>query len=585
MINGISYLFKLCWKYKKSSIVYLTLESICKAFLPLLLIVFPKILLDELFGSQRMNLLIIYVVILIIVTVFGNQLADFFHTRYFIKKMEVSNIFYLKVDEKLMNVELRCMEDPDFLDLRYKAERFMNADGYGFGGILDKAANLISHIIVLLGIVGVIVTLSPIIVLVFVAIIGLNAFMDSKVKKMNIKLDLERPKYERKLAYEESICGEYRFAKEVRIYGLKKWVLKKIGTQNKILEDFYAHINNNTLKTKTVANITSGVQLTVTYLYLIHGVINKVFGIGSFTMYLNAINSFTASVTSIMETVMEIRNYSQYYTYLERYLNLPEMKDLGGKIEAAPIEIEFVNVSFCYPGQEKYVLKNLNMKIEKGEKVAVVGENGAGKTTFIKLLLHLYEPTEGKILINGRDFRDISYESYYQLFSVVFQDYMLFAKTLKENVALDKAAQMEDEQIVENLKTSGFGERLATLPNGIQTQIYKEFDESGFEPSGGEGQKIALARAITKQAPFVILDEPTAALDPKAEYEMYQKFHEISKGRSAIFVSHRLASTKFCDKVFVFDNGVLAETGTHDELMENKGKYYELFTLQSQYYI
>ena len=585
MINGISYLFKLCWKYKKSSIIYLTLESICKAFLPLLLIVFPKILLDELFGSQRMNLLIIYVVILIIVTVFGNQLADFFHTRYFIKKMEVSNIFYLKVDEKLMNVELRCMEDPDFLDLRYKAERFMNADGYGFGGILDKAANLISHIIVLLGIVGVIVTLSPIIVLVFVAIIGLNAFMDSKVKKMNIKLDLERPKYERKLAYEESICGEYRFAKEVRIYGLKKWVLKKIGTQNKILEDFYAHINNNTLKTKTVANITSGVQLTVTYLYLIHGVINKVFGIGSFTMYLNAINSFTASVTSIMETVMEIRNYSQYYTYLERYLNLPEMKDLGGKIEAAPIEIEFVNVSFCYPGQEKYVLKNLNMKIEKGEKVAVVGENGAGKTTFIKLLLHLYEPTEGKILINGRDFRDISYESYYQLFSVVFQDYMLFAKTLKENVALDKADQMEDEQIVENLKTSGFGERLATLPNGIQTQIYKEFDESGFEPSGGEGQKIALARAITKQAPFVILDEPTAALDPKAEYEMYQKFHEISKGRSAIFVSHRLASTKFCDKVFVFDNGVLAETGTHDELMENKGKYYELFTLQSQYYI
>ena len=218
-------------------------------------------------------------------------------------------------------------------------------------------------------------------------------------------------------------------------------------------------------------------------------------------------------------------------------------------------------------------------------KVAVVGENGAGKTTFIKLLLHLYEPTEGKILINGRDFRDISYESYYQLFSVVFQDYMLFAKTLKENVALDKADQMEDEQIAENLKTSGFGERLATLPNGIQTQIYKEFDESGFEPSGGEGQKIALARAITKQAPFVILDEPTAALDPKAEYEMYQKFHEISKGRSAIFVSHRLASTKFCDKVFVFDNGVLAETGTHDELIENKGKYYELFTLQSQYYI
>ncbi len=454
-----------------------------------------------------------------------------------------------------------------------------------YAGILDKAANLISHIIVLCGIVGVIVTLSPVIVLVFVGIIGLNAWTDAKVKKMNIKLDLERPQYERKLAYEESICGEYRFAKEVRIYGLKKWVLKKIRMQNKILEDFYTRINKNTLKTKTVANIASGIQLTVTYLYLIHGVINRVFGIGSFTMYLNAINSFTSSVTSVTETVMEIRNYSQYYSYLEKYLSLPEIEGTGSEIEAAPMEIEFVNVNFCYPGQEKYVIKNLNMKIGKGEKVAVVGENGAGKTTFIKLLLRLYEPTEGNILVNGRDVRSISYESYCQLFSVVFQDYMLFAKTLKENVALDRTGQIEDETIVENLKMSGFAERLATLQNGVQTQVYKEFDESGFEPSGGEGQKIALARAITKQAPFVILDEPTAALDPKAEYEMYQRFHEISKGRSAIFVSHRLASTKFCDKVFVFDAGKLAETGTHDELMKNKGKYCELFTLQAQYYV
>lgn len=585
MINGVLYLLKLCWKCKKSSIIYLLLESICKAFLPLLLIVFPKILLDELFGEQRIDFLIVYVIILIAVTVFGNQLADFFHTRYFIKKMEVSNKFYLMVDEKLMNVELRCMEEPDFLDLRYKAERFMNADGYGFGGILDKTANLISHIIVLCGIVGVIVSLSPIIILVFVSMIGLNAWIDAKVKKMNIKLDLERPKYERKLAYEESICGEYRFAKEVRIYGLKHWVLEQIGIQNKVLEDFYVRINNNTLKTKTVANIASGIQLIITYLYLIYGVINKVFGIGSFTMYLNAINSFTSSVTSITETIMEIRNYSQYYTYLKKYLSLPEMEENGERIEIAPFEIEFVNVSFCYPGQEKQVIKNLSIKIKKGEKIAVVGENGAGKTTFIKLLLGFYEPTEGKILLNGRNIRDISYESYCQLFSVVFQDYILFAKTVKENVALHKTDQMKDEQIIENLQTSGFAERLATLSNGIHTQVYKEFDESGFEPSGGEGQKIALARAITKQAPFVILDEPTAALDPKAEYEMYQRFHEISKGRSAIFVSHRLASTKFCDKVFVFDNGTLVEVGKHEELMEKKGKYSELFTLQSQYYL
>lgn len=246
-------------------------------------------------------------------------------------------------------------------------------------------------------------------------------------------------------------------------------------------------------------------------------------------------------------------------------------------------EIEFQNVSFRYPGSDSYALKNVSIKFRIGEKRAIVGMNGSGKTTFIKLLCRLYDPTEGVILLNGINIQKYNSLEYLSILSVVFQDYKLFSFSLAANVAA--TSEYDETAVVEALEKAGFGERLKTMPNGIETVLYKDFEQSGTEISGGEGQKIAIARAIYKNAPFVILDEPTAALDPIAEHEVYSKFNEIVGERTAIYISHRLSSCRFCDRIAVFDNGQIVQLGTHETLVADEtGKYYQLWSAQAQYY-
>ncbi len=246
-------------------------------------------------------------------------------------------------------------------------------------------------------------------------------------------------------------------------------------------------------------------------------------------------------------------------------------------------EIEFRNVSFKYAGSENYALKNVNLTFNVGERLAVVGMNGSGKTTFIKLMCRLYDPTEGEIYMNDFNIRKYDYRQYLDLFSVVFQDYSLLALPLGNNVS--SAAAWDAEKAERCLREVGFGERYDNMPKGLDTPIYKYFDDEGVNVSGGEAQKIALARALYKDAPFIILDEPTAALDPIAEAEIYAKFNEIVGDKTAIYISHRLSSCRFCDKIAVFDNGEIVQVGSHEELLADKnGKYYELWTAQAQYY-
>ena len=285
-----------------------------------------------------------------------------------------------------------------------------------------------------------------------------------------------------------------------------------------------------------------------------------------------------------MENFVDVKAYGPYYEAMEEYMNVPDAMRQNSRlgVPTGPHTIEFRNVSFRYPGQMCNALKHVNIVLNPGEKLAVVGENGAGKTTFIKLLMRLYDPDEGEILLDGVNVRDIAYEQYMALFSTVFQDYRLFAFSLKENVCF--GAEASDAEIEALLRRVGLGERLDTLPQGVHTPVFKEFDEGGFEPSGGEGQKIALARALFKNSPIVVLDEPTAALDPKAEYELYRRFDELVAEKTAVYISHRLSSAKFCNRIAVFHNGEIIELGTHDVLMRQGGAYARLFAMQAQYY-
>ena len=311
------------------------------------------------------------------------------------------------------------------------------------------------------------------------------------------------------------------------------------------------------------------------------------FDIGSVTQYVGAATALASNIHTFLKEFGNMETNTGYLEKTFEYLDIPNAMYQGSltteKRSDRQYEVEFKNVSFKYPGSELWALKNVSMKFKVGKRLAIVGENGSGKTTFIKLLCRLYDPQEGQILLNGIDIRKYNYRDYMNIFSVVFQDFQLISQPFGSNVA--GSTNYDEAKVLKALMDAGFGERLETIPEGLNTQLYKDFTENGVEISGGEAQKIAIARALYKDAPFIILDEPTAALDPIAEAEIYAKFNEIAGDRTAIYISHRLSSCKFCDEIVVFHEGAVIQQGSHEKLVaEEAGKYYELWQAQAQYY-
>ncbi|MGI5899633.1 MAG: ABC transporter ATP-binding protein [Christensenellales bacterium] len=311
------------------------------------------------------------------------------------------------------------------------------------------------------------------------------------------------------------------------------------------------------------------------------------FGVGAVTQYVGAITALSKGVSDLISTAGTLRANAEFLRPAFEFLDIPNDMYQGSltteKRADCDYQIEFRNVSFKYPGTDDYALKDVSIAFNVGERLAVVGQNGSGKTTFIKLLCRLYDPTDGEILLNGIDIRKYDYDQYLSIFAVVFQDFQLLSLPLGQNVAA--ALDYDNEKAKATLIEAGFGERLANMPKGLQTCLYKGFEDDGVEISGGEAQKIALARALYKQAPFIILDEPTAALDPIAEYEIYTKFNEFVGEKTAIYISHRLSSCRFCDDIAVFDLGRIVQKGGHDQLLrEVGGKYHQLWHAQAQHY-
>lgn len=338
---------------------------------------------------------------------------------------------------------------------------------------------------------------------------------------------------------------------------------------------------------QALSGAVSQVFVGVAYIFVCLKALGGAFGVGRIVQYVSAIIALSGGLSMLIETLGDLKNNTSFLRTVFEFLDIPNKMEQGdtavSQNSGKEYEIEFRNVSFKYPGQENYALRNVSMTFRAGQRLAVVGMNGSGKTTFIKLLCRLYDPTEGEILLNGIGIRKYNYHEYMQLFSVVFQDFKLLSFGLGQNVAgsmnvdLDKAEQC--------LRDAGFGIRLDKLPHGLATALYKDFDEKGVDISGGEAQKIALARALYKDAPFIILDEPTAALDPIAEFEVYSRMNQMIGEKSAVFISHRLSSCRFCHDIAVFHEGRLVQRDSHDVLVSDKsGMYYRLWSAQAQYY-
>ena len=311
------------------------------------------------------------------------------------------------------------------------------------------------------------------------------------------------------------------------------------------------------------------------------------FDVGSITQYVGAASAMITNIFSLIGLMGTLETNTGFLDLTFAFLDIPNAMYQGSltteKRSDRRYDIEFRDVSFKYPGSDAWALRHVDLKFKVGRRLAIVGENGSGKTTFIKLLCRLYDPQEGQILLNGIDIRKYRYDDYMKLFSVVFQDFRLIAQPLGDNVA--GSMEYDRERVRQALTDAGFGDRLDSMPQGLDTMLYKNLSDDGVEISGGEAQKIAIARALYKDAPFIILDEPTAALDPIAEAEIYGKFDEITGDKTAIYISHRLSSCKFCDEIAVFHQGRIVQQGSHEALLaDESGKYHELWTAQAQYY-
>ncbi len=374
-------------------------------------------------------------------------------------------------------------------------------------------------------------------------------------------------------------------AKDIRIYDQKRLIDEAALRNNPVkMYTYYAKYNAKFVALSTgVSYLANG----LIYLFVALKAIAGAFSIGGIVQYAGAISQFSTGFASVLTNVGALINNNPFLDKVFKFLDIPNKKYQGTlsveKRDDNEYLIEFKNVSFKYPGSETYVLKNINLKFNIGRRVAVVGINGSGKTTMIKLLCRLYDPTEGMITLNGIDIKKYNYDEYTAIFSVVFQDFKLLPFTLSQNVAA--SVNYDVDRVKSTLSKSGFSTKLDSMPKGIETHLYKDFEEDGVDISGGEAQKIALARALYKNSAFIILDEPTAALDPVAEFEIYSKFNDIVGDKTAIYISHRLSSCRFCDDIVVFHNGELIQRGNHETLIaDESGKYYELWNAQAQYY-
>lgn len=491
---------------------------------------------------------------------------------------------------KALRMNYEMLEKPEVLDLHQRATRATGSNNEGIEGMMHILQDLGKNLLTVL------VTFTAVTVLDVRLILALAAL--AVISFLYYRAVIKKDKHEvwdrlsstwRKIAYMGRVTQHFNFAKEIRLFSLRPFLTKKqqdIYSAKEERIDFHHDIWQGYVLFGQALNLISG-ALVYTVLYLAVLRENSPLSIGSFTLYLALASSFSSALITFLQRWGDYARASMEVDDLRSFLSL---EDGEAKKETFPIPscasygFEFRKVSFRYPGAEKDALKDFSLTLNAGEKLAVVGLNGAGKTTMIKLLLRLYEPTEGQILLNGTDIRSFDREEYYRLFSPVFQDAQLFAVKLGENVAMCTDSELKRDRAEKSLREAGLSEKLDQLPAGLDTEVLKVVSEEGMDFSGGEKQKLALARALYRHAPVIVLDEPTAALDALAEKQLYERFDRMVAGSSAVYISHRLASTRFCDRIALFENGRMVELGTHDELMKKGGAYRKLFDVQARYY-
>ena len=582
--STIKRLFDNVSRQNRKIYLYFLVYTVTAAIYPFFSVILPKLLIDELskgLYAQLENILKIVVGYFLLTSIFG-------FIKTFVASHAYPRITRLRIDyikdmfDKIVNVEYKYMEDATFFEKNGRAMEATNSNDNGIEGVYHKlfetpAVALTAAVLMLfIGRLNIFILLGLILNVIVTMWISRKTHNFQYSKKEELSRGHRRKDYYYRTTY------DFGYGKDIRIYDLKDRVLNNYKREIEAYVNMHRQIKNKEYKLGFLGLITLLISDGLTYGILIMKTVRGM-PISDFSMYLTAILSLLILIKTLIENISVIINEGQYvydfFLFMDR-----DYGEKGGDrkaIKGGTLEIEFKNVSFKYPNTDKYIFKNLNLKIQKGEKLAIVGVNGAGKSTLVKLMTGLFDATEGEILINGIPIRDFNKKELYSMFSVVFQDINILAYTIAENIACT-SENIDRERVMEVLNRVGLGDKVRGFKKGIDQMMLKVIDEKGTEFSGGENQKLAIARALYKDASLVILDEPTSALDPLAEAEIYENFNNLVGGKTAIYISHRMSSSVFCDKILVIDGGRISDFYSHENLMKKKDSlYYKLYKAQA----
>lgn len=608
------YVFRGVIRWCKPLLVFMILGAVAQAAIPFIGLFLGKLIIEQVEQGVDTRSLLSTLTVVAVVEILALSVKNVAQNQSWPRMIYIRMKFILLRMAKAMNMNYENLEQPEMLDRMRKAENAGSGNMNGLEGVLRESSNAMVSIVNIVAACAILWVVHPVLILCMILLAALRFYFQDSVAKWDKKVihDPMQNQY-RQVYYLDHVTKNFDFAKDIRIFNMSNILAKKQKETNDYIHKKICISKNHWLFCWLKSCAVDLVQEGIMYAFLIYSVLYQGVSIADFTLYVGSVRTFSSSVSEFLKYLVNIRkdcrevddfrNFIEYQdgdlfpnSIIEKFqmrqtdffpskkenLKNPKKKSLPN--QSRGYEFVFKDVWFRYPGSETYALQQLNLTVKAGKRLAVVGLNGAGKTTFIKLLLRLYQPTKGTITLNGTDINEFDREEYFHLFSPVFQNVECFAFPISENVSMRVPKDTDCDRAEEVLKLAGLKEKLDTLPKGVHTQLLKVLYDDGIDLSGGEKQKMSLGRALYKDAKVLVLDEPTSALDALAEYQMYQNFDQFISGRTAIYISHRLSSTRFCDAIAMFSDGKLLEYGTHEELLAKEGAYAKMFQVQAQYY-
>lgn len=587
--ENMFYLIKGIWKKDKWLFFIIVIQIPATVIIPLLSIYLPKVIIDNVINKTDISNFLFKVfpiIIGIVVSTFiitaSKQILEGSGSMY--RVGYINDIGMKSIDTDFENVD-----GPKGQTKIMKAIMAVNDDSSPAQAIVNLSIEFFSNIIGFILYAGIISTLHPLIVFFILISSIINYLVGVYVNKYEHKNKDNLTPIEKKLRYITQKTGDFKSAKDMRLYNMTDWFQNMYG----IFLEKKLHFQKKNIYRRYLANIVDGILVLlrdgIAYGFLIYSVLFKGMEISNFVLYFAAVAGISTWLSGIVKNINSINSSSLNINDLRSFLETEDKMNRQAGIELPkqfelPCDIELKNLYYKYEGAEEYTINGINLSLKKGEKLALVGVNGAGKTTLVKLICGLYTPSKGEIYINGKSSSLYNRDEYYSLFSVVFQDNHLLPISIERNIASKNSEDIDSTRIDNVIEMSDLKAKIDSLPRGKQTLLVKSVYKEAIELSGGEMQKLMLARALYKNAPIMILDEPTAALDPIAENEIYMKYNQLTKEKTSVFISHRLSSTRFCNRIVFMESGSIIEEGSHEDLMTIEGKYKSMYDMQSHYY-